>query len=230
MTEWPTFEADGVRLINGDCLDVMPTLEPGSIDLILADPPYGVLLGSKPRNQSTLESAGYDSYKDTPEALATLIRHAFPLMKELSRRIVVTPGVRNMWMWPKPDHVGAFFYPSATGCNAWGFSCWQPIFYYGKDPFAGKGSRPDSFQYTGKAEKNGHPCPKPLGKWVKLLERVSLPGEMVLDPFIGSGTTAVACQNTGRKCIGIERDPGYYATAIKRVQSAQLPLLASTAT
>lgn len=213
-------EFPGVTLHRGDCLDVMRSIEAGSVDAVVTDPPYGVRLGEKKRNQKTLESVGYSSFDDTTESLKELIDAAFPEMLRIARRIVLTPGVRNMWMWPKPDHVGAFFYPSATGCNSWGFSCWQPIFYYGKDPYGGKGSRPDSFQYTGKAEKVGHPCSKPLGKWQKLLERTTLAGETILDPFIGSGTTALAALNTGRKCIGIERDEGYFDIACRRVTEA----------
>jgi DNA modification methylase len=52
-------------------------------------------------------------------------------------------------------------------------------------------------------------------------------GETILDPFLGSGTTAIACLRTGRRCIGIEIDPGYFAIAVKRVKAelAKEPLL-----
>lgn len=214
----------------GDCLEVLRGLPDGSVDCILTDPPYGVALGSKPRNQKTLSPIPYVSYRDTPENLRALIASVYPELRRVAKRVVLTPGIRAMWDWPKPDHVGAFFYPSATGCNSWGFSCWQPIFYYGKDPYGGKGSRPDSFQSTEKAEQNGHPCPKPIKKWTRLLERVTLPGETVLDPFLGSGTTGVACVLTGRNFIGCEVEPAYYEIARARIAAAEsrTPLLAAT--
>ena len=220
MNDW-TSEDGAVRLICGDCRDVLPTLAPGSVDAVVTDPPYGVMLGTKPNNQRSLsENRQYTSYVDTKENLHSLVGGVLPQAFRVARRTVLTPGVRNMWMYPQPKHVGAFFYPSATGCNSWGFSCWQPIFYYGKDPYGGKGSRPDSMQSTERAERNGHPCPKPIGQWMWLLQRASLEGETILDPFMGSGTTGVACVRTGRRFIGIELDAGYFEIAKRRIQAA----------
>ena len=137
-----------------------------------------------------------------------------------------------MWLWPQPSHVGAFYYPSATGCNSWGFSCWQPIFYYGKDPYLsiGKGSRPDSFQSTEKADRNGHPCPKPISTWTRLVERVTLRGETVLDPFAGSGTTGVAALLEGRRFAGCEITEAYHAVASARLEEAAAAMAGTHAT
>ena len=57
-------------------------------------------------------------------------------------------------------------------------------------------------------------------QWTKLLKRISRPAETILDPFMGSGTTLVACAKLGRKGIGIELDPDYFEIACKRVQEA----------
>jgi DNA modification methylase len=211
------------EIINGDAITEMRRLiERGvKVDACVTDPPYGVGLGVKARNQKTLEVVPYDDYDDTPDNLTRLIESGFPLMQSIAKRIVLTPGVRNMWMWPKPSHVGSFFYPSASGCNAWGFSCWQPIFYYGRDPYSGTGSRPDSKMSTEAAEQNGHPCPKPIGQMVWLIERTTLPGETVIDPFMGSGTTGVACALTGRDFIGIEQSADYCAIGEARIKRAQ---------
>jgi DNA modification methylase len=198
-------------------LEILPTLT--GVDAVVTDPPYGVVLGSRVNNGR--ERDAYESFDDSPEALESIIRAAMPHMLRIARRCVLTPGVRNQWKWPTPTHVGAIFQPAGAGCNAWGFSCWQPIFYYGEDPFSGKGSRPDSFQCTEAAEKNGHPCPKPIGLWTKVLHRVSLEGETILDPFAGSGTTGVACLRTNRRFIGIEIDEHYAAIAAKRLARAE---------
>jgi site-specific DNA-methyltransferase (adenine-specific) len=192
------------------------------VDAVVTDPPYGVGLGTKPNNQRSIrEDRQYTGYEDTEENLAALVAAIMPELFRVAKRVALTPGVRNMWLYPRPKHTGSLFYPSATGCNSWGFSCWQPILFYGKDPYGGKGSRPDSKQSTERAERNGHPCPKPIGQWTWLLERATLPGETVLDPFMGSGTTGVACVNTGRNFIGIEIDAGYYAIAERRIAEAQ---------
>ena len=81
---------------------------------------------------------------------------------------------------------------------------------------------PTGFQSTEAAEKNGHPCPKPIGQMKWLVHRVSPFGdETVLDPFAGSGTTGVACMNLGRKFIGIEIEPKYFDISCERITNAQ---------
>lgn len=71
---------------------------------------------------------------------------------------------------------------------------------------------------------NGHPCPKDVrwGTW--LINKFSKTGKTILDPFMGSGTTGVACVQTGRKFIGIEIEPKYFDIAVKRIQQAQLQI------
>jgi DNA modification methylase len=105
--------------------------------------------------------------------------------------------------------------------NPWGFTCWQPILAYGCDPFLEKsmGSRPDVIEHSETSEKNGHPCPKPLGFWKRVLERGSVSGEdIVLDPFMGSGTTLRACKDSGRRCVGIEIEEKYCEIAANRLR------------
>lgn len=76
--------------------------------------------------------------------------------------------------------------------------------------------------------KYNHPAEKPIDAMNRLCEMLSVPGGAVLDPFMGSGTTGVACVKTGRSFIGIEIDPTYFAIAQKRIAEAQaqLPLMA----
>ena len=204
-------------LFLGDCRELLPLLP--KVDAVVTDPPYGVALGVGKSNNNRHRDE-YASFKDTPENIEQVILPAIAECRKIAQRVVFTPGVRNLFKYPQPDHVGSIYYPAGAGCNAWGFSCWQPIIYYGKDPFGGKGSRPDSFESSEAAEKNGHPCPKPLGQMRKILERASMRGETVLDPFMGSGTTGVACVKLGRKFIGIEIEPKYFEIACKRIEQA----------
>jgi site-specific DNA-methyltransferase (adenine-specific) len=105
-----------------------------------------------------------------------------------------------------------------------GFTTMQPILYYGKDYRAGKGALPSGKAVTEASEKNGHPCPKPIGAWSWLLDKVSQEGETVVDPFMGSGTTLRAAKDLGRKAIGIEISEEYCEIAATRLSQEVLPL------
>ncbi len=201
----PYYSEDGITIWHGDCRAILPMLP--EADLVLTDPPYGVELD-------------YASFEDSPEAIFSIVRDILPVLRASVRRVVLTPGVKNMFLYPKPDHVGSFFYPAGCGLNSWGFTCWQPIFFYGKDPYGGKGSLPDSFVSSEAAEKNGHPCPKPIGQWKWLLKRASLDGDCVLDPFMGSGTTLRAAKDLGRSAIGIEIEERYCELAANRLRQS----------
>jgi len=197
----------------GDCLEILPALD--KVDAVVTDPPYGVNLG-------THSKSAYISFDDTPENVRRVCVPAVSECVRLFGRALVTTGVKNMWEYPKPDHIGAIYYPAATGCNAWGFSGWQPMFFYGKCPYLQNrmGSRIDSFQSSEPAEKNGHPCPKPIKQTEWMVNKASLPNETILDTFMGSGTTGVACANLGRKFIGIEIEEKYFDIACERITAA----------
>ena len=224
-SSWPCECADGCAIVCGDCREVLPKLP--HADAVLTDPPYGVSLGKRANNQR-FDRKRYASFDDTPEAAKQLALDVFPLLN--AERIAMTPGVKNMWAWPQPTHVGSFFSPSSSGCNSWGFSCWQPIFFYGKDPYGGTGSRPDSFMSVKAAEKLNHPCVKPLSQWLWLLNRCTLDSELVADPFLGSGTTLVAAKRLGRRAIGIEIEEKYCEIAANRLASEPMPMFAEAAT
>jgi DNA modification methylase len=87
---------------------------------------------------------------------------------------------------------------------------------------AGKGRRPDTVvMAAGRQGVDGHPTPKPLKVWEWLIERVTIKAaQIIFDPFVGSGTTMVACQNLNRKCMGIEIVPGYCAVILQRMTDA----------
>ena len=190
----------------GDCREILPRL--GRVDAVVTDPPYGVGLD-------------YEStFDDTPDFISSVAVPAIEACRLIASRVVLTPGIKNLFLYPKPDHTGSIYYPAGNGMNCWGFTCWQPILLYGKDPYGGKGSRPDSFHATDGAERNGHPCPKPIGQILRLVDRTTLRAETVLDPFMGSGTTGVACANLDRKFIGIELEPKYFDIACRRIEAA----------
>lgn len=216
------------RLILGDCLEVLPTL--GPVDAVVTDPPYGVGLTRKTndfRGSKFFDdgaSAQFSkNYDDNPEVIAALVTAAADLYLPLASRALVFPGHRMMWRYPEPSSAGTVYVPNGAGRDSWGFGCHNPVLFYGKCPYLsrGKGSYPNSATFNQpNREKIDHPCPKPVEWMLWAVNRASVAGETILDPFMGSGTTLVACVNLGRRGIGIEIDPGYFDTACRRVEAA----------
>ena len=208
------------RLILGDCLEVMPTL--GPVDAVVTDPPYGVHYeGSKTKHGRN--GFAYASFIDTPENIESICVPAVRMAVGMARSAVVTPGNANAFKYDEPRSLGAIYYPSGANSGPWGFVCSQPLFYYGKDPYLanGLGRLPNAFATTDATDRTiQHPCPKPIKTVEWMVARVSLDGETILDPFMGSGTTLVACQKLGRHGIGIEIDPDYFDIACRRVEDA----------
>ena len=201
------------KIYNEDCLITMSKMADKSIDLVLTDPPYGV-------------NFEYDHYKDTPENLKELVNKFMPEILRVAKRALITCGNSNMLMYPKSNWVLAWITPAGAGMNSWGFTCWQPILAYGKDPYLENklGSRPDIFIHTETAEKwIEHSCNKPIEFWKKLLLRGSVKEtDLVYDPFMGSGTTAVACKNLKRNYIGSEISEKYCKIAKQRLRQGIL--------
>lgn len=209
---------DAVTLYEGDCLEVLPTLAPGSVDAVVTDPPYGVEFKGKNTKHTIRKDDGYacgfDDAKIGPKVVGECI--------ERFGRVIVTAPAKNAFDYPRPVEIGSVFCPSGAGLGSWGFIGTHPILYYGKCPYLAKGMghRPNSFQSFATSENLGHPCSKPI-EWMRwLVVKATLRGEVVLDPFAGSGTTAIAAMQEGRKCIIIEKDPRYCEIIRRRVREA----------
>lgn len=203
------------RLLCGDSTsaeDVARLMDGEKADLCMTDPPYGA-------------DIQYATHDDTQDALVGLITGFFPLAEKYSDVIALTPGIANIWHYKKADWVLCWFYVAGTGSTPWGFSAWQPVLVWGKDPklATGEGRHPDGFQYMmsrDDAHENkclGHACPKPLSVWRRFIERLSNKNtELIYDPFAGSGTTLIACEQLGRTCYGMEISPQYCQVIIDR--------------
>ena len=88
----------------------------------------------------------------------------------------------------------------------------------------GKGPLPCVKSSTEQPPKNGHPCPKPEKAWAWLVDKVSTPDMIVLDPFMGSGTTLRICKDRGMRAIGIEMSEEYCEIAANRLSQEVLTL------
>lgn len=196
----------GQRLILGDCLQVMPTL--GRFDAVVTDPPYGIgswsATGGNSLSQEECDKINaWDSAAFVPEALASAFAAA-PMQVVWGGNYFDLPPCAGPLLWNK-NFRGMHY---ADGEFAW--------------RNFGKSLRILDLSIQGtEVRQSGrkHPTQKP----VALMEWCLgfLPdSKTILDPFMGSGTTLVACQRMGRQGTGIELDPDYFEIACKRVEDA----------
>jgi DNA modification methylase len=202
---------------------VLPHLT--GVDAVVTDPPYGVELTAKRAKQregGVVSREGKYSHEDSPDYVKSVCLPAIMLCQQIAACVAMTPGARNMHVYPIPTDLGCFFSAAGTGMGRWGFTCMQPILYYGKDPYLANcmGSRANSCgqTYPNDANEQAHPCAKPIAMMLWLVVRASLENALVCDPFMGSGTTGVACIRTGRRFIGVEIEPKYCAIAVERME------------
>ena len=196
----------------GDCLAFMRGLEAGSVDAVVTDPPYGVGI------------ADWDDQMPTQEILDECLRVATgPVVWFGSASLILAfaqyrPAPDRMLIWaPKftlsmvaKDGFAYRYHPLAIWRNRkQNIIAWDVL-----------------DDATNGHNWWNHPATKPMSLMLKLVSAFS--EHSVLDPFMGSGTTGVACLKLGRRFIGCEIDPGYYAIAEKRIrEAAQQPLLFS---
>lgn len=206
----------GQTLINADCLEVMPTL--GRFDAVVTDPPYGIKMdrgvrgggfdgfGGGKKRKPREYAGGWDSDRPCAEC--------FDLIQFLASAHIIWGGnyftdylpVAGKWLfWDKIQTMPTF----SDGELAW-------------TTIAGNAVKKFTYNGSGlhaKEKYRVHPTQKPIALMEWCLG--FLPdAETILDPYLGSGTTLVACQKLGRKGTGIELDPEYFEIACRRVDEA----------
>jgi DNA modification methylase len=191
----------------GDCREILPTL--GKVDAVVTDPPYGMEFRSNFRKDKHLAIANDNA--EWPLELATGIdvehsKYVFCRWDDLARiekpKSLVT-WVKNNWSMGDLDHEHA----RQTEVAA---------FYPGRRHFWPVG-RPTDVIEAPRTGNDNHPTEKPVSLMWAFVRWTS---GVVLDPFMGSGTTGVACAKLGRKFIGIEIEPKYFDTACRRIEAA----------
>lgn len=206
-------EIGNAILYRGDCREVLPTLP--KVDAVITDPPFGV--GFK-----------YESHDDNSEEYPALMREW--ISKVQAEVFFVWQGMPMADKWHQWFPPGFRLLASCKNFTQYRpievqFG-WDPIIYWrhSKGEKGQAGVRDWHIANTASyitGEKFGHPCPRPLDavEWVCNLGTEK--EQTVLDPFMGSGTTGVACMNLGRKFIGIEIEPKYFDIACRRIEDAQ---------
>jgi len=235
--------------MQGDCLERMKEIPDGSVDMVLADPPYGTT------------ACKWDTVIDLPAMWAELKRIIKPngaIVMTASQpftTVLIASNIKEFkynWVWDKVNrptgHLNAKKRPMrqtedvAVFCSR--TTPYSPQMTQGK-PYIATGSKnsdnygsqvksttvcADGLRYPReliaiKADERGtvgriHPTQKPVALMEYMIKTYTNEGDTVLDFTMGSGTTGVACVNTGRKFIGIELDQGYFDIAQERIRMA----------
>ena len=201
----PDYERDGITLYCGDCMEILPKLS--GIDAVVTDPPYG--LGDKWNGGgggaksswgfNPSEAKSWDG--STVDGVVGLAN--YPQVIVWGGNYYAMPPSRCWLVWDKkqPD----------TWTTGQAELAWTNI------------DRPTRCFRLAQCEQAGegpkfHPTQKPLSLMVWCLKWID--SQTILDPFMGSGTTGVACVRMGRSFIGIERERTYFDIAVKRIDAA----------
>jgi site-specific DNA-methyltransferase (adenine-specific) len=211
------FETENGILYCGDCLEIMKEFPKESVDLVLTDPPYGVRKKEKWDNLENFlnkvdEWINYSYGITRTVVLWFCAEKLFPTILSNNK-----DKFHRLLIWNKS--AGSQF-AGAMNTNIW-YST-ELILVFGKNiPKTNKQKKYGyaCFSYrTIPKKKYNHPTTKPLGLMEDLVYFYSNEGEIVLDPFSGSGTTAVACEKLNRRWIGIEINEEYCEIAKKRIE------------
>ena len=211
------------RVLCGDCTikaNVGRLCGSEQVDMVFTDPPYNVQIDYG-THQGDLAEKEWEQFT----------QKWFGLFRSLANQLVFTPGTGrglghpNFKLWYKiapPDWILCWVKKNAVGHSSLGgFNNWEPLFFYGKP----KKKIPQDIydipitvqQDVADDEGNKlHPTPKQVKLWVNVIEDFTDQNDTVFDGFLGSGTTLIACEKTGRKCYGMEIDPIYCDVIVKR--------------
>jgi DNA modification methylase len=194
---------EGLHL--GDFNDLAREVPGGSVDLCLTDPPY-------PRSQAgpcfAMLAAHLPRLLKDGGSLVSLVPHY--LLEEVME--VLRGTLKYRWVYCADQEHGP--HPRmAMGIEV----VWKPMLHYVKRAFpSGKGFLRDKVNIPG-PEKDLHPWQQPEA-WARYyIEKLTEPGDLVLDPFTGSGTVPAVCKELGRRYLGFEIDPQAYASAQERL-------------
>lgn len=181
----------------GDCQDILPSL--GRVDAVVTDPPYGIGIANNPIRQ-VHQKKDWDKTAPDNSLIEKLL--------EMSEYQIIwggnyfdLPPSKGFYIWDKvqPENF------TLAMCEM----AWTNI---------DKPAKIFKFRVVG--YEKSHPTQKPVALMEWCIQKLPDTAQTILDPFMGSGTTGVACAKLGRKFIGIERDPEYFDIACKRIEDA----------
>ena len=240
-----------MRLLLGDCLDILPTLESNSVDMVLVDLPYGTT-ACKWDSIIPLDKLWEQYNRICKENGAMVFTAAQPFTTILAASNL--ESFRYEWIWEKPqgtNPMNAKVMPLKSHENILVFYRKKPVYnpqMWYSTPYSGFSSNtskigevngsaeskhrdnPEGSRYPKtilkfKQEKGLHPTQKPVNLMEYFIKTYTNEGDTVLDNTMGSGTTGVACRRTNRNFIGIESDENYYNVANHRINNSILSFM-----
>ena len=240
-----------VELMQGDCLELMKQIPDGSIDMILCDLPYGTTQ-NKWDTALSLDLLWNQYERIIKENGAILLFAQAPFDKALGASRI--KWLRYEWIWEKDNSTGFLnankmplkktenilvFYKNLPTYNPQktvgkpykckqgsGSSSWNYDQTQGGHITENKGERyPTNLIKFNRDRDKFHPTQKPVALLEYLIKTYTNPGEVVLDNCMGSGSTGVACVNTGRRFLGMELDKKYFDIAMNRIAEEERAVL-----
>lgn len=221
-----------IKLYNDDCLKTLKQIPDKSIDLVVTDPPYKVISGG---NKSEKWKSGYKNsvlYRNDGKifdhndiSFEEWIPEIYRVLKDNTHCYIMT-NVINMENLLKVCRETGFklhnilvWEKNTMNANRWYMkNCEFTLFLYkGKSKTINNPSSKQVHKFNNIVGNKNHPTEKPIELMKMYVENSSKPGDIVLDPFMGCGTTGVACKELNRNFIGIEIDEKYFNIATDRI-------------
>jgi hypothetical protein len=217
MAVTPYYDEDGITIYHGDCREILRSLDPESVALVLTDPPYGIGLdtdyssipGKSPKGYHHNGGRTYDVVieDDRPFDPALLLPFGRLILWGANHYATRLPEGGQWIVWRKR---GASELMAAAEL-AWHNCGGRPVDYF-------ETTRNESRQVDGHL----HPAQKPTSLMRWLLGKWSEPDDLILDPYMGSGPVLEACRDLGRRYIGIEIEERYCEIAVQRLAQGVL--------
>lgn len=220
-----------VQVRQMDCMDLIASLDDGSVTLLLTDPPYNVtdnewdtwpsdeeywrftrewLAAMRPKMADEFTAFVFCDADASPQMYQALVDTGWPVLRQA--------------IWHRPNLA-----KKRSGSMTF-LSSYEPFWHAGTrglflpDEWGEERFDVQRFvvpQSTHTTDPSYHPTQKPLGLFRRLVSIGSLPGELVVDPFVGAGTTAVACQMEGRRCLAGDQSAEYVQITLGRLAQAR---------
>lgn len=231
----PYYEDDAVTIYHGDSMEILPTIERGTVTAVMTDPPY--VIGAVSAGNMASKAGGWTDMMNSAMWFTAWYREVERVLHRrgsfwtfcnwrslpVVMRAALDAGlpITSMGVWDK-EWIGP---GGVQGLRP----SYELVALLAQEDFAvpDRGVA-DIFRHkVGSYKEFGHPAEKPPGLVRRLLEVAAVPrGELVLDPFLGSGTTAVAARALGLRCIGIEAEEKWCELAASRLCQSTLDMAA----
>ncbi len=225
MTPYYEDTSSGIVIYHGDCRDVLPGIDPATVAMMLTDPPYGVgeRCDRKARKRGALAECNdfpQIAGDDEPFDPLHLLRFQRLVLFGANHYASRLPASASWIVWDKRAGLtskrGDAFNDNSDAELVW-TSLGGPVRIYSH---RWMGMLKDSER----DQRRVHPTQKPVSLMARIILENTNPGDLVVDPYMGSGTTLRAAKNLGRRAIGIEIEERYCEIAAKRLQQSVLPL------